>query len=231
MGFFEKYVYTSDKKEEKGMIEPPDFSQKGSPKQPPSFVQQSQPAYVPSATITATPTQANSEELQKYREHIKEVMRAANLEGPDYFEFFEAIERNKNLNLDPKTEIIVAFNSLVSLGLSKQKLIESANYYVTKLTEDLNQFNVAVETKKKKDVQGRADEIARLQADNQQKSEQIRKLTEEMSANNKRIEDLNAEKVSAEQKITNSAIAMQNEIKTEISRIQENIRNIGMAIQ
>jgi hypothetical protein len=229
--WFSDNIWSSDKKKSDDKIEPPEFSSKASSKtvQPPSFSSAPQAAQQ-QTTYVATPVVTDAE-IQKYREHIKEVMRGANQQGPDYFEFSEALERNASMNLDRGVAFVVAYNSLISLGLSKQKLVETAQYYITKLQEDLNGFKADREERRQRDVLGKENDIKNLHNENEQIRLEIEKLSQKMSDNNQRISQLEVEKTTAEQKITTSTSNMEKAINDEIARINNDIATINQVIK
>jgi hypothetical protein len=228
--WFARNVWSGDdKKEESGSIEPPDFSKgKVNKVQPPNFVNAAPAA----AQTTYTPTVAvSNEEIQKYREHIKEVMRGANQEGPDYFEFSEAIERNASLNLQPAVSFVVSFNSLIPLGLTKEKLVQTAQFYISKLQEELTNFKSDREERRQKDVLGKQTEIKSLETDNNRITQEIQKLSEKMNQNSLRIAQLNEEKTQAEQKLLTSTSNMEKAITEEVARINNDIATIQQVIK
>jgi hypothetical protein len=224
--FFSKYIWksTDDESESKETkLQPPSFSK--------SPTTQATPATVDFVQPKTEVEQQASADIQKYRQHIKDVLRQANQDGPDYFEFSEALERNQAMKLERPLTFQMTFNSLLALGLTKTKLVDTAKYYITKLSDELANFKADRESRKQKEVSGREAEIQQLQQANQQKAEAIKKLTEEMNANNQRIAQLTSEKATAEQKIANSTVVMESEINNEISRINDDIQTIQTYIQ
>jgi glutamate racemase len=198
----------------------------------------SQPVYSPAQQAPATgmvvATQATVD-IAKYRQHLKEVIRGANLEGPDYLEFIDIMEGNKALNLMPQVAIVVAYNSLKTMAgdkpMNKQVLLDAAGHYITVLNQDFEKFKASVEQKRVADVGGRESQIQQLDADNQQKMEQIQKLNEEIAANTQKKQQLTIEKMQFDDKYNSALAGMQTAVQAEISDINANVQNIQIAIQ
>jgi predicted RNase H-like nuclease (RuvC/YqgF family) len=224
--FFSKGFWVEDSKnesEKNETVAPPVFST--DKKQPPVFNSSASPASY--STEVATPVTTNTTsgvDIQKYRDHIKEVMRGANIAGPDYFELSEAMEKNAGLNLERNVAFVVAFNSLVSMGLTKEKAVSGAKHYIESLQNELTQFKADRETKRQQQVEGKAKEITALEQENTQ-------LAEKLNLNAKKIEQLKSEKLSAEQFLASSSVTMENLIKEEISHIQNDMQTIEQVIK
>jgi hypothetical protein len=228
--FFSKDFWvegSKDDSEKNETVAPPTFST--DKKQPPLFNSSASPAQTSAsyATEVATPVTVNTAsgvDIQKYRDHIKEVMRGANIAGPDYFELSEAMEKNAALNLERNVAFVVAFNSLVSMGLTKEKALNGAKHYIDSLQQELVKFKQDREIKRQQQVEGKAKEIAALEQENTQ-------LAEKLNLNAKKIEQLKSEKLNAEQFLASSSVTMENLIKEEINRIQNDMQTIETVIK
>jgi hypothetical protein len=99
------------------------------------------------------------------------------------------------------------------------------------LNQDFEKFKASVEQKRVADVGGRESQIQQLDADNQQKMEQIQKLNEEIAANTQKKQQLTIEKMQFDDKYNSALAGMQTAVQAEISDINANVQNIQIAIQ
>lgn len=103
-----------------------------------------------------------------------------NLPGFDYLEFKQAIGNMKLMNMDEKTAIQSAFATASTLGLTKEKLLESAHYYQKVLSSEQGKFAQALQQQTKIQIAGKQTEINNTQAVINQKKEQIERLRAEI---------------------------------------------------
>jgi len=153
--------------------------------------QQSSPVYQNFTTTVApvvNPVQGGDQELMvKFLEHFQKVFNDANLPGPDYFEF-STMKNTPAMSVIPESARFAAcFSALSVQGLTKEKLIETAQQYVKVLDSDAADFGSQLETKYKETVGKMNEEAAHLEDLIQTSAKQIEEL-------NKTIADASARK-------------------------------------
>ncbi len=149
-----------------------------------------------------------------------------NLQGFDYFEYKQSLKTLRSM-LDEQTAFKSAFATAATMGITKEKLLETANFYVKVLEKEKEKFDEAARSQGGAAVEQKKKEIELTTKSISDKSEQIRKLTDEISAAQTKINELNAFVLQAETKIAETSknfIASYSSISTEISTDIEKIK-------
>ena len=143
-------------------------------------------------TVTSTSTTASvdSGKKEQYIEHLKKVMKDANIPGPDYYEFELALESMKSLPIDEKTKFITIFAGFQVQGVTKDKLVETANHYIDIISGVKEGFEKDVENAFNTDVKAEEDQITQIESQNQEIDKQMIELTNKKLANQESIKTL-----------------------------------------
>jgi hypothetical protein len=152
--------------------------------------------FAPSPSVTA-------DDMAKFNQHFDELFDQANLPGPDYFEFSKMCQAMASLPEDAKFPAV--FTGLQVQGLTKAKLLESANHYIAIIDEDAKKFNSAIDGKLMAEVNAKRQNAANKQKALQDKINMIAQLQAELTRDNTEIEALNHEADEQEKKATEKA--------------------------
>ena len=117
-----------------------------------------------------------------------------NLPGFDYLEFKQAVGAMKAMHMDEATAIQSAFTTASTVGLTKEKLLESANFYQKILSSEQGKFAQALQQQTKIQIAGKQNEInkkkeqiAQLQAEIQRHEAHIAKAQQEIEQSKHKI--------------------------------------------
>ena len=151
----------------------------------------------------------------------------ANLPGEDYLEFMEALMAMKDIPLEQKVKMQTVLATLSTKGLTAQKVIESADYYLKVLENEKDKFKQAMISQTKGKVGEKHNKIKSLEEDNIKKTEQIKILTEEITKNQKKstelkksIQDADAKIKSTENNFNITYTHVENQILDNIELIK-----------
>jgi chromosome segregation ATPase len=130
------------------------------------------------------------------------------LDGEDYLELKEALESLLKVpGMNENTAFISAFTTLQTKGLTKQRCLESIDYYVEELNKEKEMFRQAQSTKYDNNVASIDNEINDLNTQNEEAAAEIQRLTEQIETNNAQIAEkttvMNANKAELEQEQAN----------------------------
>jgi hypothetical protein len=167
---------------------------------------------------------ASKVDTEKFKNHFKGLMKEANLQGPDYFEFAQAKD-DLIEDIPSEDARIKTANKLLKIPV--EKLVESANHYVKIVNTDKENFLKSVSEKEEQELKGRDIEIQQLGNSIGGDQKLIEEKTKVIEANQQRIIILQKEKKIAEEKIKNNqsgyvlaAEEFVNVIKSDVSKIQ-----------
>ncbi len=172
------------------------------------------------------PTPKKPTVTKKYYDMLMKAIEVNNMEGFDYLEFKHSLTALKDIPIDEAAKFQSAFATASTMGLTKQKLMDSANFYKKVLEKEKDSFRNELQ----KHIGGRLHKNEARTNDLtqmiQKKSEQIKKLTEEISQHQaeldktcKQIEGLK-EKVQEER---DSFITTYDHLLTQMDKDVENI--------
>lgn len=114
-------------------------------------------------------------------EFLSNAIEKNNLPGFDYFEFKRAVAALLQMKLDEATSYKSAFATAATVGLTKDKLIETAGYYRNVLLKEKEQFDKALESQNSTKVTSREQEIKRLRDQIERHKAEISRLQDEMA--------------------------------------------------
>ncbi len=132
------------------------------------------------ATTPKASTQSTPDIDQKSYEKLMQAIEANNIEGFDYLEFKSSLNALKDAPLDEKTKYTSAFAMAATLGLTSEKLLTSAKFYQGILDNEKEKFKQHLRTQIEQRIVAKESERNKLNASIREKSEMIKKLTEEI---------------------------------------------------
>ncbi len=125
-------------------------------------------------------------------EFLTNAIEKNNLPGFDYFEFKRAVTTLLGMNIDEATAYKSAFATAATVGLTKEKLLETAAYYRNLLGKEKEQFDEALENQNATKVASRQQEVKRLRDQIERHKADITRLQDEMAAYLTQIEQAEA---------------------------------------
>lgn len=174
-------------------------------------------------------TSSTGQYNQKIFDSLTKAIFDSDLPGEDYLEFMQALKSMKDLPLEENIKMKTALATLSTRGLTVQKIVESADYYMKILENEKKKFYTALDGQKKGNVESKRKEISDIEAQNKAKAEQIKKLTNEISANTLKAEGLNKEISKVEGKIKsteNNFVFTYNKVANKITADVEKIKTL-----
>jgi len=189
----------------------------------------------PSATQLPRPPQGvpvasialKADDIEKFEKHFEKVFDQANLPGPDYYEFWKMMETLAAHIRDERSRVAATFASLSIQGLTKEKLVDTAQQYKTLISEDRNRFEKVAQEKLEHDIGQKRQDLKQLEVTVAKHAELIQKLTQEISAaqqSMKGLQDVIAEEENKLEKNKQGYVvacdAMIRKIDDDINKIQ-----------
>lgn len=195
-----------------------------------NFKTQSNPLPVTSTPPSFSPSpSASSEDVEMFNKHFDEIFEKANLPGPDYFEFSKMCHAMATLPDEMKFPAV--FGGLQVQGLTKQKLVESANHYISIIDEDAKKFNNAIDQKIVAEVQKKRSDAEQKRKSISDREDMIKKLQEEITNESIEISKLEAEATDQEIKAGQKATTYKASCETRKTMIASDVQKINSLIK
>ena len=163
---------------------------------------------------------------EKSVDFISKAIEKANLPGFDYVEFKQALSNIAKMNIDEATAFKSAYGTAMTMGLTKEKLLETANHYKTIVSIEKEQFDVASE--KQKDLKigdnlRQVDDMNKKILDNELK---IKQLQDEIETLRVKVRGMDYEREQAYGKIEEAKTKFTFAHQSILNQIEKDIENI-----
>ncbi len=185
---------------------------------------------IPKIPVEIARNPANHAEAEKFEKYFDNLLEKANLPGPDYYEFYKTMETLEAHIPDEKARVSATFASLAIQGLTKKTLLETAHQYKEIIEQDHVNFENALDAKVKSELGERQSKLKSLEQKIAINSEQIQKLTKEISDSQVLTGQIKNEVMEQENKLTRNKNGYQvacqavlNKIVTDIQKIQSTL--------
>lgn len=161
---------------------------------------------------------------------LQSIFDSANMPGPDLHEFIVAVKKLENKSIDDKTKYEMVFDAQSSVGLTKQKLIDSGKFYIDTFNDVKSEFEKEYKTTLQNSVTSlntQADNVIKENADLQKSIEDINKKIQE---NLIRMQKLRTDASVNENKLMQEKMAFEGTFSTFLSGIQKYIDGVNVHI-
>jgi hypothetical protein len=179
-----------------------------------------------STTQSSTPTAPAGKASEKFYDILLGAMEANNQEGFDYLEYKKSLQTLAKMPMDEQTRYFSAFAAAQAMGVTPQKLTDSANFYLKVLASEDSKFQESVNAQRQKQIGNKEKAIADMDATIKAKTDQIAKLTQEIQTHQTDMEKMKAEISDAVVKIETTLSdfhATFDELTTQINKDVENM--------
>lgn len=163
----------------------------------------------------------------KIVEKLLQAIEKNNLEGFDYLEYKKSLKALEKMPMDEATKYRSAFATASTMGVTLDKLLKTTDFYLGVLDKENEQFLGAFKNQFDDKVSGREREIAQFEAIIKEKSEQIKKLTEEITKHQQQIGELKAKVEQSNLKINKT----QNDFKVSYSHLKNQLEEDKVKMQ
>ena len=196
--------------------------------QTPLDVKGAEPASKPAATsvtpVAVIPT--NGKVSDKFYDILFGAMEIHNQEGFDYLEYKKSLQTLSKMPMDEQTRYFSAFAAAQAMGITAQKLNDSAQFYLNILKSEDSKFQESVSVQRQKQIGSKEKAINDLDATMKAKSEQIVRLTQEIKTHQDDMEKMKAEISDAVIKIETTLSDFHATYNDLIGQIGQDVENM-----
>ena len=196
--------------------------------QPQYQPQQSAPATSGGVFSVPAPVTNTGVVDQKFLDHFQQLFDNSNFPGVDYYEFRKSLDALSSQPLDDKTKFSMVFNILLASDktLTKQHIIDTANQYLSIMSDDKTGFGGKIDQKKNTEIVKRQNQIKDLDDDTASKQQQIELLTKGIQDNQNQKVQLQSEIVTEGSKIDKSEKDFETTYQLVVSNITNDINSL-----
>lgn len=165
--------------------------------------------------------QLSAETDAKSLDFLMKALEKSNQDGFDYIEFKQSYHALIQLPMEKPLAIKSAFTTGSTMGLTKESLVKSAEFYKQIIQKEKVQFDSALKNQKEHKIDGRKAEQQKLQSQIERNKDLITKLQTEINEYQKSIDGVDSEIAESIAKIEDSRYKFEHtfaEIITEFNR-------------
>lgn len=144
-------------------------------------------------TVPVAPAPVSGKVSDKFYDILFGAMEANNQEGFDYLEYKKSLQTLAKMPMDEQTRYASAFAAAQAMGVTSQKLNDSAQFYLNVLKTEDAKFQESVNAQRQKQIGSKEKAIADLDATIKAKGEQIARLTQEIATHQDDMGKMKAE--------------------------------------
>jgi hypothetical protein len=170
---------------------------------------------------------------RKFVEHFVGLLEKANLPGPDYFEYKQALQNMEGLGLGEEKQFQAAWASFKAMGGVKDSVIlkTSADQYLAILDKDRSSFLKDVEKAIKDRVGSLQDEQKRLEDANTAFAQQIADIQKKVDENRSRLGQIAGEVTEQSAKITANKDSFEITYMSFVEQIKSDLVKINQYVK
>lgn len=157
---------------------------------------------------------------------LASALAKSNLPGFDYLEFKQSLSALSQLNMDEETAIKSAYATAATVGLTKEKLLKTAQHYKSILNTEKQQFDAALQKQIEQRIQGKANEVTKLKKKVEEYRAKIQQLEEHIAKAQETIDHADEDIQNAKEKIDSTRDNFEHTLQSVINQIDKDIENI-----
>ncbi|MFM2266615.1 MAG: hypothetical protein RL757_55 [Bacteroidota bacterium] len=152
---------------------------------------------------------------EKSVDFLLKAIERNNMVGFDFVEFKMAVNRLRSMQMDDATAIKSAFVTAATIGLTKEKLLETAHFYRNILVKERAVFDAASQRQQDQRIGAKLELIAKTKQEIAEKEAIIKQLQAELEAAQTSVREADYE--------INQAVEKINEAKSKFSQAHQTI--------
>lgn len=157
---------------------------------------------------------------------LTQALEKNNLPGFDYIEFKQSIGNLTDLGIDEPTMFKSAYGTAATVGLTKEKLLQTAEHYKKILTKEKSEFDAAVQKQVNQKVRSKQVEVEQLRKQIEAYQNKIKELESKIATDQAEV-DQSGDLIEAElAKIENTKNGFDTTLRALMNEIDRDILNI-----
>lgn len=164
---------------------------------------------------------------QKSVNFLTKALEKSNLPGFDYIEFKQSLEALAKMDFEEEMAFKSAFATASTVGLTKNKLIETAQHYKKVLENEKSQFDDALQHQVEQKIAGKQTEVEKLKEQINKYKEKITQLEGQIAKHQATIDGADAQIQEDRTKIEATRENFERTHQSILNQIEKDIENIN----
>jgi chromosome segregation ATPase len=165
---------------------------------------------------------------EKSLDFLTRALSQKNLPDFDYMEFRQSVSNLRKLNMDDPTAFRSAFATATTLGVTRERLEETARFYKGVLQEEKQKFEVALRHRLEQEVSTKEAEAEMLRTRVAEYRQKIEQLEAQISADEQALSASESAIAEEKERITTRKAEFERTHSTILDAIDQDIEHIQM---
>lgn len=157
---------------------------------------------------------------------LTNALEKKNLPGFDYLEYKLSLEALQAMNMDEETSFKSAYATAATMGLTKDRLLKTADHYRSVLLEEKKHFDTALQKQTTQRVDSKTVEVEKLKKQIKEYQQKIAELQQRIEKAQYTIDNADQIIEQERQKIEHRKNAFEFTHQSIINQINKDIENI-----
>ena len=159
-------------------------------------------------------------------EFLTKALEKNNLPGFDYIEYKQSLSALSEMDIEGETAFKSAFATARTVGLTKDKLLKSAQHYKNVLLKEKEQFDAALGKQVEQRVKSKLNEVAKLRKKIEEYKTKIEQLEKQIASSQNTIDKADETIQAAKDKIDGTRKNFEFTLQSIFNQIDDDISNI-----
>jgi len=163
---------------------------------------------------------------EKSLNFLVKALEKNNLPGFDYIEFKQSLDALQAMDMPEETCFKSAFATAATVGLTKDKLLKTAEHYKSILNQEKVQFEAAMRKQIEQRVSGKMSEVEKLKKQVEDYRKKIAELEQKIARSQDTIDNADAHIQAAKEHIIGTKESFETTHQSVMNQIDVDIDNI-----
>lgn len=163
-------------------------------------------------------------------ESLIRALERNNQPGFDYIEFKQSLARLLEMGMDQAISFKSAFATASTVGLTKDKLLQTADHYKKVLLSEKQQFDAALQKQMEQRVESKLAEVKTMKQQIEDYKAKIQQLQEKIAKAQSTIDHADEHVRAAKEKIAATKEGFEVTLRTVLNEIDEDIEQIKVLL-
>jgi len=165
---------------------------------------------------------------EKSLSYLLKALEKNNLPGFDYIEFKQSLHNLQAMDVTDEMAYKSAFATASTVGVTKEKLLKTAEHYKQVLSKEKKQFDEALGKKMQERVQSKQAEVEKLKKQVEEYQAKIQELEQRIAKAQSTIDHADEHIQAARSKIESTAESFKITHQSVLNQINQDIESINL---
>ena len=163
---------------------------------------------------------------EKSADFLTKALEKNNLPGFDYIEFKQSLGALMAMDMEESVAFKSAFATASTVGLTKEKLVKTAEHYKNIINSEKKKFDAALEKNMNQRVKSKQEDVAKRKKQVAEYRKKIEELQQKIEEHERVIASADSEIQAATEKIEETRDNFEFALKSIVNQIDKDIENI-----